>query len=111
MIDKAWTIIRTPGLLNTAYSAASKAANATGAMKWLGRATGAISIYDDYEKGKAAFHNGNVTGVFWNTLKAGTTIFFMAGGGEEVELGWNLASMGIDQVMDTKWYKNTFNTK
>jgi hypothetical protein len=33
MIDKGWTYARLPSLVNTAYSAASKAANATGAMK------------------------------------------------------------------------------
>jgi hypothetical protein len=32
----------------------------------------------------------------------------MAGGGEEVELGWYLATMGLDALMDTKWYKNQF---
>jgi RHS repeat-associated protein len=106
IIDKAWTIARTPGLLNTAYSAAAKTAESTGAMKALGRATGLLSVYDDGVKGTEAWRKGDVTGVVWNGLKAGTTLFFMAGGGEEVELGWNLASMGVDALMDTKWYKN-----
>ncbi len=108
MIDKGWTYARVPGLVNDAIKTASRAAGNTSAMKFLGRATGLVSIYDDGVKGMEAWHKGDVTGVLWNGLKAGATIFFMAGGGEEVELGWNLASMGVDALMDTKWYKNQF---
>jgi len=106
-IDVGWNVAQVPGLVINGIKTASRAASATGAMKFLGNATGIISIYDDVVKGKKAWQNGDVTGVVWNGLKAGATFFFLAGGGEEVELGWNLASMGVDAVMESSWYKRS----
>jgi hypothetical protein len=69
-------------------------------MEVLGKVTGAVSLYDDWENGKEAWDKGNAEGVAWNITKAVATTAFLLVGGEEVELAWNFGSMLVDAVID-----------
>lgn len=100
LVEDAWTLARAPSMISKNYANAAIAAGKVSAMEVLGKVTGAVSLYDDWEEGKEAWDKGNAAGVAWNITKAIATTTFLVGGGEEVELAWNLGSMLVDVVLD-----------
>ncbi len=98
-IENSWTLARTPGYFNKGYRIASDAAN-SGAMGFVTKATGIVSVVDDAIKIKEAYNEGNVGGVIWNSVKGVATVGFLIFGGEELELGWNLGTMAVDGIVD-----------
>ena len=93
MVDAGWTLARAPGLLSKSYGAAAKAAGKMGAMEVLGKVTGALSLYNDYNEYQEARSKGDTWGAAWSATKGVMQVGFLLGGGEEIELGWNLGTM------------------
>ena len=60
----------------------------SGALKALGRITGVVGVYDHLSKG---IENGDWVETTKGVLQAGVMIF----GGEELELAYNLADLGV----------------
>jgi len=97
--DKAWTLSSSPAIFNKGYKAAVKEAGEVTAMRVLGKVTGALSLYDDYNEYQAAKEQNNTLGETWAFTKGVAQTIFLFGGGEEVELGWNLGTMAVDGII------------
>ena len=102
MVDAGWTAARAPALLSKSYGAAAKVAGKLGAMRFLGRVRGALSLYNDYNEYKEAKAKGHIWGAAWGVTKGVMQVGFLLGGGEEIELGWNLGTMAIDGIINYK---------
>ena len=69
-------------------------------MKFLTKATGVVSLVDDGLNIAKDWRKGDVAGVAWNATKGLATTAFMVFGGEEIEVGWNLLTMGVDALFE-----------
>ena len=56
LVDAGWRLARAPFLLSKSYGAAAKVAGKLGAMRFLGRVTGALSLYNDYKEARNKCH-------------------------------------------------------
>ena len=99
LIDDSWTLARTPGLVSKTYGEAAEAAGKMGAMEVLGKATGTLSLYNDFKEFREAYDKGNTWGAAWSATKGVMQIGFLLGGGEEIELAWNLGTMAVDGII------------
>jgi hypothetical protein len=98
-IENAHTAIDVMSLTNDSLKEAAELAFKSKAMVLLGKATGAVSLYGSAQEAYAAYKKGDAVGVAWNGTKFIATSVFLLGGGEEVELAWNITSLGVDWVL------------
>jgi hypothetical protein len=64
----------------------------------LARVTGVITIYNNGSEAREEYKKGNYMKAAWKGFEAAGTGVIMFFGGEELELGWNLATMAVDGV-------------
>ena len=101
-IDKYWTIIQSPALLNKNYEAIVDLVDKSKVVKVMGVFTDIIGLIDNLTQINNDSKEGNIGGAVWNFTELVGTLVFLTGGGEEIELIWNLGAVVGDQLIDKK---------
>jgi len=96
-IDYARTIASSPGFVNNAYKIATESSTT---LKYIGEFTGIYSAVRDGSKAINDFQNGHYLNGAWHATETIAQTIFLFGGGEEIELGWNLGTLLIDKVFE-----------